>query len=206
MKRSITFILMLILTHTAFAQSAAEKLNGMLAGIQTLRANYVQTTTDPRFNKSKTQSGSAILRRPKMFRWYIEKPYHQLLVADGEKLYIYDEDLAQVTIQPLGNSLKDTPALLIVGDTAQIEEHFTVHEISSDAFNVTFKLIPKDDSALLKAVVISFTGSALTKLWMQDNLDQIINITFTQVSLNDPLSQDLFRFKIPKNVDVITNE
>lgn len=206
MKRSILFICILLFAHTVFAQSAAEKLNGMLAGIQTLRANYVQTTSDPKFNKAKTQSGSAILRRPKMFRWYIEQPYRQLLVADGEKLYIYDEDLAQVTVQPLGNSLKDTPALLIVGDTAQIEEHFDVFEISSDTFNTAFKLIPKDDSALLKAVVISFTGSALTKLWMQDSLDQIINITFTQVSLNDPLSQDLFRFKMPKNVDIITNE
>lgn len=206
MKRSITFIFILLFAHAAFAQSAAEKLNGMLSGIQTLRANYVQTTTDPRFNKTKTQSGSAILRRPKMFRWYIEQPYHQLLVADGQKLYIYDEDLAQVTVQPLGDSLKDTPALLIVGDTAQIEEHFIVHEINSDAFNTSFKLIPKDDSALLKAVVISFTGSALTKLWMQDSLDQIINITFTQVSLNDPLPQDLFQFKMPKNVDIITNE
>lgn len=206
MKRCILLCCSLLFSISVFAQSAAEKLNGMLSSIQTLRAEYVQTTTDPRFNKSKTLSGAAILRRPKMFRWQIEKPYRQLLVADGDKLYIYDEDLAQVTVQRLGDSLKDTPALLIVGDTSLIEEHFTVHELPTGVLNTAFKLIPKDDSALLKTVVIQFTGTAITKLWMQDNLDQIIDITFSQVSLNDPLPQDLFRFVMPRDVDVITNE
>ena len=206
MKRCLCFMTLLLLTQISLAQSAADKLNNMLSSVQTLRANYVQTTTDPRFNKAKIQSGSAILRRPKMFRWSIEKPYRQLLVADGENLYIYDEDLAQVTVQPMGDSYKDTPALIIVGDTAQIESHFTVHELDADAFHTSFRLIPKDEGALLKSVVISFTGSALTKLWMQDNLDQIISITFTQVSMNDPLPQDLFRFKMPKNVDIINGD
>lgn len=197
---------MLFYSTLSLAQPATDKLSSMLSSIQTLRANYVQTTTDPRFNKSKIQSGSAILRRPNMFRWSIDKPYRQLLVADGQTLYIYDEDLAQVTIQPMGDSYKDTPALIIIGDPALIESHFTVHELDGDAFHSSFRLIPKDEAALLKSVVISFTGSALTKLWMQDNLDQIINISFTEVSMNDPLSQDLFRFKMPKNVDIINGD
>lgn len=185
------------------ANPAADQLNALLSDIVTMQADYKQTTVDPKLKKEQHLTGTVLLKRPKQFRWQVTSPYEQLLVADGEKLWIYDKDLDQVTVQALGQSLQDTPALLIVGEHQDIEKHFSVTEKTSQPLVKTFQLISKDSENLLASAQITFQGSAIKGMRLIDNLDQVLDIEFMNVIQNQALPEDLFRFVPPPGVDVI---
>jgi outer membrane lipoprotein carrier protein len=201
MKYFLSFFL-LLLTTQALATPATD-LNNLLTTMKTLRAAYVQTTVDPKFKDKKVVEGTALLERPNQFRWEVEKPYQQLLIADGKKLWIYDADLEQVTVQPLQDNLKDTPALLLAGDPKAITEHFKVHSEDTGFAEQTFNLIPLDDGSLVRDVKLTFKGSVISRMVLIDNLHQVVTIEFSQIKINETLPQDLFRFTPPSGVDVI---
>jgi outer membrane lipoprotein carrier protein len=200
------FFLILWFALAAQANQAAKEVNDLLSNIQTLRADYVQTNSDPRFRKDEVLTGSVILQRPRQFRWQVLTPYKQLLVADGERLWIYDEDLEQVTVQSLDVSLADAPALLLAGQHEDVAKHFVVTAVPQEYTVQTYELRPLAEDSLLQVVYLSFQGTIIKGMRMIDNLDQVIDINFMQVSINDPLPQDLFRFVPPAGVDVIGGE
>lgn len=202
MKRIILFFLF---CSSVFANPAAD-LTTQLNIMSNFRANYIQTTTDPKFHDQKVVEGKAVLARPNQFRWEIEKPYQQLLVADGKKLWIYDADLEQVTVQPLKENLKDTPALLLAGDPRAITDHFKVALRDTGFAETTYELTPTDDDSLVRSVQLTFKGSAISRMTLIDNLHQIVTIEFSNMRMNDKLPQDIFRFTPPAGVDVISND
>jgi outer membrane lipoprotein carrier protein len=199
------FLLLLCVVFSAHATPASD-LNGLLTSMASLRANYVQTTTDPKFYDQKVVSGKALLSRPNQFRWEIEKPYQQLLVADGNKLWIYDADLEQATVQPLKDNLKDTPALLLAGDPRAVTDHFKVSMKDTGFGEITYALTPTDEDSLVRSVQLTFKGSVISRMTLVDNLHQIVTIEFSQIKVNEKLPQDFFRFTPPQGVDVISND
>jgi outer membrane lipoprotein carrier protein len=201
MKKQLFFVL-LSFCLTVFADPTSE-LTALLTSMNSLRANYVQTTLDPKLTDKQVVEGRALLARPNQFRWEVEKPYQQLLVADGKRLWIYDADLAQVTVQTLQQNIKDTPALLLSGDPKTISTHFKVVTEDTGFTEKTFDLIPRDEDSLVRAVKLTFTGSAISRMVLIDNLHQTVTIEFSQVKINEKLSPRLFRFDPPAGVDII---
>ena len=196
---------LLVVCFCSYANPAAD-LTTQLNIMSNFRANYIQTTTDPKFHDQKVVEGKAVLARPNQFRWEIEKPYQQLLVADGKKLWIYDADLEQVTVQPLKENLKDTPALLLAGDPLSITDQFKVSLRDTVFAETTYELTPTDDDSLVRSVQLTFKGSAISRMTLIDNLHQIVTIEFSNMRMNDKLPQDIFRFTPPAGVDVISND
>lgn len=204
MIRFISFVLFMVL-GTAYATPATD-LNALLTDMTSLRANYTQTTVDPKFRDKQLVEGECVLARPNQFRWEVKKPYQQLLVADGTKLWIYDADLEQVTVQPLQDNLKDTPALLLAGDPKAVTEHFRVAAKETGLGEKTFELTPLDEDSLVLGLQLTFKGSVITKMILVDNLHQIVTIEFSQMQVNQIMPQDFFRFTPPRGVDVIGDE
>lgn len=200
-KQFLTLTLCLLATF-AHATPASD-LNDLLTSMTTLQANYTQTTVDPKFQDKQVVQGKALLARPNQFRWEIEKPFQQLLVADGKQLWIYDADIAQVTVQPLQDNLKDTPALLLAGDPKAVNDHFKVKVKDTSFGENTFELTPTDEDSLVRGVQLTFKGTVISRMVLIDNLHQIVTIEFTQAKINERLPQDLFRFTPPAGVDVI---
>jgi len=187
----------------ANANTRSEELNSLLGNIQTLRAAYSQTTIDPKLHDKQSVKGSVILSRPNQFRWETNHPYQQLLVSDGTRLWIYDIDLDQITVQPLQRNIKDTPALILIGDENDVSAHFHVNTSDQNYTEKTFELTPKGEDSLIKSAKLVFQGTIIKRMVFIDNLDQIIDLTFSEIKINDPLPQDLFRFVPPAGVDVI---
>lgn len=196
---TLTLCVLAPFTHA----TPASELNALLTSMSTLRANYTQTTVDPKFQDRQVVQGKALLARPNQFRWEIEKPFQQLLVADGTRLWIYDADISQVTVQPLQNNLKDTPALLLAGDPRAVEDHFKVKSKDTGFGEKTYELTPTDEDSLVRGVQLTFKGTVISRMILIDNLHQIVTIEFTQAKINETLPQDLFRFTPPEGVDVI---
>ena len=143
-----------------------------------------------------------MLKRPGLFRWHTDAPMEQLLVSNGEKVWLYDPDLEQVTIQTLDKRLTHTPALLLSGDVSEIQENFTIsHQEGGNV--VDFMLKPKSKDTLFDSLRLSFRSGVLNDMQLIDSIGQRTNILFLSVKMNEAVDDALFSFEIPEGADVI---
>jgi outer membrane lipoprotein carrier protein len=116
---------MLFASH-AFA-SGTEQLKAFVSQVRAARGDFTQqeikapgktnngATSNAMPTKGATSSGTFMFARPGKFIWSYQKPYSQILQADGDKLYVYDKDLNQVTVRTLGGALGASPAAILFG-------------------------------------------------------------------------------------------
>lgn len=200
------YIYMMMLGLFSFSSWAATPtalLNERLSLLQTLQAQYVQTSHDAGSNGKKVVTGDVVMARPNKFRWTIETPYHQVLLSDAKKFYIYDEDLDQVVVKPLTGSVQDAPALLLIGETGDVSKNFTVRLSSAGAWQEIFTLYPKDKESMIKSIDLTYHGSVLQSMRFRDTLDQVVDIQFTQLRQNSAVADGVFELDVPKGVDII---
>ncbi|MCQ4310943.1 outer membrane lipoprotein chaperone LolA [Pseudomonas stutzeri] len=184
-------------------QASAERLTGLLQKAETLTGRFSQLSLDGTGTQLQETSGEMALQRPGKFRWHTDEPMEQLLVSDGKKVWLYDPDLEQVTIQTLDRRLTHTPALLLSGDVSAISENFEVsHQEAGEVVDFTLK--PKAKDTLFDSLRLSFRGGVINDMQMIDGVGQRTNILFQNVRLNEPLKPDLFTFEIPEGTDVIS--
>lgn len=178
-------------------------VQGWLDDLTTLRARFAQTLYDGDGRLLSQSSGRMLLRRPGRFRWEVEQPYPQLMVADGEDFWVYDPDLEQVTVRPLGESLADTPASLLVGD-GDFREQFAVMDTTREEDGAeVVRLEPRAAGADFAWVALRFRDGALLRIEAMDRLDQLTRIDFEAIERDVRLARRLFRFDPPADADVI---
>ncbi len=195
-------LLFTVLPAQADQAASAERLTGLLQKAQTLTGRFSQLSLDGTGTQLQETSGEMALKRPGQFRWHTDEPMEQLLVSNGKKVWLYDPDLEQVTIQSLDQRLTHTPALLLSGDVSAISENFEIsHKEAGDV--VDFTLTPKAKDTLFDTLRLSFRGDVINDMQMVDGVGQRTNILFQGVKLNEPLKDGLFTFDIPKGTDVI---
>ena len=119
MKRSVFAMICLLVAHAASA-GATDKLHRFLDSTTTMRADFAQIVVAKNGKKPQQSSGVMMFSRPGKFRWQIEKPFSQLLVGDGEKVWIYDPDLRQVTVKKVDAAIGSTPAVAEVAAVAAV--------------------------------------------------------------------------------------
>ncbi|WP_291992033.1 outer membrane lipoprotein chaperone LolA [Candidatus Accumulibacter sp. ACC003] len=191
----------LLAAQTA-AAGAIERLHSFLDSTRTVRADFTQTVIARNGRKPQVSSGVMIISRPGKFRWQIDKPYAQLLVGDGEKIWIYDPDLRQVTVRKVGAALGGTPAALLAGDS-RIEKDFTLREAGERDGLEWVEATPKAPDSGFEKVRLGFSGKDLTAMELLDSLGQTSSLLFAHVERNPQLAPALFRFTPPANTDVI---
>ena len=178
--------------------------------MQAYAADFEQVVFDGRGRAVQTASGTMRLERPGRFRWEVVEPYSQLVVTDGTTVYVYDADLAQVTVQPLDETLEGTPARLLIGSMDALESMFTV--VRED--ETTFALHPRDDEALYRRIRLEFApkpagesagmpDAPLVGIVILDHLDQETRVAFRDPTLQPEPAPGVFDFQVPEDVDVI---
>lgn len=192
------------LTVSADTQNvAAERLNELLSQAQTMTGSFSQMTLSSNGASLQDTTGSLELKRPGMFRWHTDPPLEQLLVSDGEKIWLYDPDLEQVTIQQMDQRLSHTPALLLSGDVSQLQDSFRIEWTQSGSVE-DFNLTPTDADSMFDDLRVSFSDGVINDMQMSDPVGQRTNILFRNVELNAPLGDARFTFEVPDGVDVIS--
>ena len=189
-----------------------ETLREFTRDARTGRANFSQTVSAPDGLKKKTSSGSFEFARPDRFRFSYAKPFEQLIVADGRKVWLYDQDLNQVTVRAMSQALGATPASLLAGG-AMDKDFELVNAPTKDA---SAKDAPPKDSldwvqatprvkegATVQTLRIGFRGKTLAALEIVDAFGQRSLLQFSAVEINPKLPDDTFRFVPPKGADVI---
>lgn len=182
---------------------AAERLNDLLSRAQTMTGGFSQMTLSSNGANLQETTGTLALKRPGMFRWHTDPPLEQLLVSDGQRIWLYDPDLQQVTIQTMDKRLSHTPALLLSGDVSQLQENFDI-EWSKGGSVQDFTLTPKEADSMFDSLRVSFSDGVINDMQMSDPVGQRTNILFRNVELNKPLDDAQFTFDVPDGVDVIS--
>jgi len=191
----------LLVTQLANA-GAIDKLHQFLESTRTVRADFSQTVVARNGRQGQVSSGVMIISRPGKFRWQIDKPYAQLLVGDGEKIWIHDPDLRQVTVRKAGAALGGTPAALLAGDS-RIEKDFSLSEAGERDGLEWVDAVPKASDSGFEKVSLGFAGDELRAMILLDSLGQTSSLVFARIERNPPLAPSLFRFTPPANTDVI---
>jgi outer membrane lipoprotein carrier protein len=191
----------LTLLPLAAHADAVDALKAFVQQAKTGRAAFTQTVTSPDGAKTKTSSGSFEFARPDRFRFAYTKPFEQLIVADGQKVWIYDADLNQVSSRKFSQALGATPAALLAGGDLS-RDFDVVAEPSKDGLDWA-KATPKTKDGAFESMRIGFKGKQLAAVEITDNFAQRSRLTFAQFNANIELPPDSFKFVIPKGVDVL---
>ena len=206
MRRALPVMLTMLLPLHAGADAAADaraalRLESALAGLSGLRAEFRQTVTDAGGTRIETAEGQVSLARPGRFRWDYRQP-QQLIVSDGKTVWLYDVDLAQVTIRPAADSLAGTPASLLSGE-ADVREAFLVSDGGS-ADGLAWSLLrPRDPDGDFTELRVGVADKALKRMRLLDKLGQTTELEFSGVERNPQFDPGTFRFAPPPGVDVV---
>jgi outer membrane lipoprotein carrier protein len=182
--------------------SAVEVLKDFVNRAHTLKAHFVQSVYNSKMDQTQESSGEMMFSRPGKFRWIYQKPYAQLIVGDGKKLWTYDEDLNQVTVRKLDNALGSSPAALLAGDN-EIEKSFNLKDGGTKENLEWLDASPKGKESNFQEIRMGFSGKLLSVMVLKDYFGQVTIIHFTKMEVNPKIPAGTFEFSPPKGADVI---
>jgi len=190
-----------LLPFAAYA-SGTEQLKAFVANTHSARAGFSQSVVSKSGRKPQQSQGSFLFERPGKFRWSYDKPYAQLIVGDGDKLWIYDKDLNQVSVKKLGQALGSSPAALLAGDNA-MEKNFVLSDAGGNDGLEWVEAKPRAQEGSFESVRLGFKDNLPRVMEVKDNFGQTTTLSFLKFERNPRLSPELFRFVPPKGADVV---
>ncbi|MFO1321854.1 MAG: outer membrane lipoprotein chaperone LolA [Burkholderiales bacterium] len=192
----------LVLSCAQAHAGGVEALKSFIAETKGARMEFVQTVADNAGRKVQESSGNFQFSRPGRFRWLYVKPYEQLIVGDGAKVWVYDKDLNQVTVKALGDALGSSPAALLAGNN-DVDKAYTFTPLPRDKDLEWLEAVPKDPDSTFEKMRLGFRRSNPEMLYLHDRLGQVTTIRFTKVDRNPRFAGDTFKFVPPKDADVV---
>lgn len=185
------------------AAGARDDLSAFTRGLKGLQAPFTQQVFDPNGKLKETSSGEVALSAPRLFRWEYRKPYEQLIVADGSRVWVYDPDLQQATRRAQGTAEQGSPLAALI-DPAKLDRDYVVAEAGDAAGLHWLTLKPrKADGAGFESARLGFGTGGLQTMQFVDALGQKSVIEFGAWKRNPAFPGATFRFAPPKGVDVI---
>ena len=180
---------------------AVDTLRAFIRDVNTGRAQFTQTVTSPDGAKKKTSNGSFEFARPNRFRFAYAKPFEQLIVADGQKVWIFDADLNQASSRKFSSALGATPAALLAGGS--LDKDFDLVAVPAKDGLDWVQANPKLKDGSFKSVRVGFRGKELAAVEIVDAFDQRSLLQFSQFTAGVSFAPDAFRFTPPAGADVI---
>ncbi len=203
MKKAFWLAAMLALAATKPAHAGAlEQFKTFVSQTKAAKGEFVQRQMKEGGKVSNPASGTFVFARPGKFIWAYAKPYEQVLQADGEKLYIYDKDLNQVTVKKLGNALGSSPAAILFGSN-DLEQNFTLKEIANKDGLEWLQATPKTRDTSFEQITIGLRGGLPEAMELRDSFGQTSLLSFKKFEKNPVLGLDHFKFVAPKGADVL---
>jgi len=200
--RYLLFVAFTVACVPAHAASI-DMLKSFLQNTESGKARFAQIIVDKNMKKVQQGTGTMHFARPGRFRWEYEKPYEQLIVGDGTRLWIYDKDLNQVSVRKLDAALGGSPAALLAGSN-EIEKTYTLTNIGAQEGLDWLEAVPKSKENAFERIRLGFNNGSLEAMELRDQFGQVTVIKFAAFERNPRLAPELFRFTPPKGADVIT--
>ena len=184
---------------------AIEKLKNFIAATHSAQAEFTQNVLDQSGKRIQSASGTMQFQRPGKFRWEYRKPYEQIIVGDGEKFWLYDLDLNQVTVRKLDAALGSSPAALLSGSN-EIERGFVLSEDGSQEGLEWLQAKPKGQESSFEKVRMGFDAqSGLVVMELNDMFGHKTVLRFSGMQRNPKIPGQQFSFTPPKGADVLSD-
>jgi len=199
-----TLALLAVALPVIASASALEQFKSFVSSTKSAKGEFSQRQVkmmDGSAKVSNQSTGTFMFARPGKFIWIYQKPYDQLLQADGEKLYIYDKDLNQVTIRQLGNALGSSPAAILFGSN-DLEKNFTLKEAGTKDGLEWLEATPKTKDTTFDRIGIGLKDGVPLAMELRDSFGQVSLLSFKNFEKNPPMSAGQFHFTVPKGADV----
>lgn len=195
----------MLLSFNVNADEAMEKLDRFVLDLASMRAGFVQTVIDTNGNIVDESKGTMSMLRPGRFRWDYTLPYEQHIITNGERLWIYEPDLDQVTIKPYQAGVGETPALLLSGDR-NVFDRFNVSTLEITESDYEWLLLqPKDQEGGYESVQIGFDENGFKVVRFSDDFGHHTQLEFVDIEANVALAGDVFEFQAPEGIEVISD-
>jgi len=214
MSKKLIILLLTVFSCHIYAEddSAVTQLTQLLNNFTIMQADFTQTVTNRAGTILQEQTGVMQLKKPNLFRWQTLAPDQMLIVTDGDKIWNYDVDLAQVIIKKFGSEITDAKiASLLLGDLQKMLINFDVNiienynnDIANNEITVCFELNNKNfqqDDVFIKARLGFNEKQQLIMIKLYDQLNQETEFTFSKIK--DTVDDSVFKFVTPEGVDVI---
>lgn len=196
----------MFLAATAHAASGSiEQLRGFLAQTKSARGEFTQrieAKTQGKAARAQTSSGVFVFQRPGRFRWAYQKPYEQLMVSDGAKLFLFDQDLNQVTVKKLSAALPASPASILFGSN-QFERDFEVSDAGAREGLEWIVAKPRGQDSSFEKIEIGFKDQLPAAMTLHDSFGQTTVLIFSKFERNPSVAAETFKFTPPKGADVL---
>jgi outer membrane lipoprotein carrier protein len=201
MRRMLPWLLAL-LAGTAGAADV-ETLKALLRQTTTARAHFAQMVLDRDLKMLQQVTGTMQFSRPGKFRWEYDRPYEQLIVGDGTRVWLYDKDLNQVTVRRMDRALGSSPAALLAGSN-DIEKSYKLAALGSRDGLDWLEAVPLTQDTAFEKIRLGFGKTGLEAMELRDQFGQVTVIKFSTIERNPKLAAESFRFTPPQGVDVIS--
>ena len=202
MRVMLSTILMLFGMMQSFADSNEPRLQRYLENYKSLTGQFTQMISSEKSQHIQSSAGEFWIQKPNRFRWHYSTPYVQKIISNGEKLWIYDEDLEQVTIKEASQSIESSPLAVIVGATS-LDTAFDVTPVVDSLDDLQWlRLIPNAESNSFEFIEVGFKNGLLSKMRLKDNFGQTTHLTFTDVMVDSSIDTNRFEFAVPEGADV----
>jgi len=203
-KGALLSFLFLTIPASLLAQAgpARTELERFSLELNTLHASFSQQVVSSDGVVESDNSGRIWLSRPHLFRWEYGGDFPELVVADGTRVWLYDEMLEQVTIKDQSSLSSDSP-LTMLTDLSRLDEQFEVRELGSNAEMQLLELQARNPEAEFSRVLLGLTDGELLLMAMEDAFGLRTEIRFSDIQRNPELDLSLFQFVPPQNADVI---
>jgi outer membrane lipoprotein carrier protein len=202
--RIIALVVLLLPLHTtALAQGPARiQLNAFSQGLDALHARFSQVVISPDSKVQDSSEGQVWLSRPQRFRWEYGGDYPELVVADGDRIWIYDEMLEQVTVKDQALAAVDSPLVLLT-EPGRLEQQFEVREAGEIDGAQLLELSAISAEYQFERILLGLKDKQLVLMIMEDAFGLRTELRFDDVRRNPDLDEALFRFEPPEGTDVI---
>jgi len=205
MRPLIAFVAALALAAAAPAHATGlAQLKGFVEGAKSGRTAFRQSVAAKGAREPQVSTGTFTFARPGRFRWAYEKPFEQLIVGDGTKLWIYDRDLNQVITHPQEAALGQSPAALLSGDNA-LDRNFEVVDAGKADGLEFVDATPRTPESGVERVRIGFRDNLPRTMELRDTFGNVTTLTFEAFERNVKLDPAQFAFIPPKGADVVGN-
>jgi outer membrane lipoprotein carrier protein len=184
----------------ASAADAPAQLRQFSAQVQSATGQFTQQKIGAQ--GAAVQSGDFSFQRPGKFKWAVKKPYEQLIVSDGQRVYQFDPDLAQVTERSVDSSIGASPAAILFG-SGSLDKAFEISARPGKDGLDWLRAKPRSADAGFTHVDIAFDRDLPVVLELLDSFGQTTRITLSNITANAKLPPDEFRFVPPPGTDVV---
>ncbi|PCI16669.1 MAG: outer membrane lipoprotein carrier protein LolA [Piscirickettsiaceae bacterium] len=201
----LNVFILLLCSGFSQAESSEQKLQSFLTKLSQMSGQFTQIIVSGNGSDIRSATGTFKIKKPGMFDWRYIEPYEQQIVSNGIKIWIYDEDLEQVSIRKISESLNSSPLSIFVSDTP-VENIFSIENMDKNDDIDWVKLTPKGDASSFEFIEIGLYRGDLSKMILQDNFGQTTRLLFNHIGKHTPIDAADFQFKVPEGADVFEEQ